>query len=317
MAAADGMTRSADGGAADVVAPCDIIQSRHCHVQQCPAATLPCAAVQVAALFNARGNLQKTLQRSSGDDDGSGSSLVQECGRMVQLKVSYGTLLGLIRPNPIVLVSRARSRVYRTGLSRPPSPPATAPPAVADVIPPPPAPAVADVIPSPPAPAVATYTGLVTQRGGDHAQHQLDVDAWMQVTGVDHGRVYCIGTTAHARTLLQPDGAGSSAFTSSTAGPSTSHAGQDRFAALEASHAELQSSHAALEASHAALEASHARLISEVAAMREYMTHIASSMPGAPAPPPPPSFDATPADALPTQPLSSPHPSSPHDALHD
>ncbi|WOL01169.1 hypothetical protein Cni_G09883 [Canna indica] len=72
---------------------------------------------------------------------------------------------------------------------------------------------------------MATYTELVTQRGGDPAQHQLDVDAWMQVTGVDHGRVYSIGTTAHTRTLLQPHGAGSSAFTSSTAGPSISHPG--------------------------------------------------------------------------------------------
>ncbi|WOL13629.1 hypothetical protein Cni_G22402 [Canna indica] len=71
---------------------------------------------------------------------------------------------------------------------------------------------------------LATYTKLVTQRGGDPAQHQLDADTWMHMTGVDHDRIYGIGTMAHTQALLQPHGMGSPAFTSCIAGPSTSRA---------------------------------------------------------------------------------------------
>ncbi|WOL07862.1 hypothetical protein Cni_G16611 [Canna indica] len=81
------------------------------------------------------------------------------------------------------------------------------------------------------------YGELVTHQEGDPTQHQLDTDSWMQVTDVDHRRVYGIGTMAHARALLQPHGAGSSAFTSSSAGPSTSCADQDRLATIETAQA--------------------------------------------------------------------------------
>ncbi|WOK97159.1 hypothetical protein Cni_G05867 [Canna indica] len=166
----------------------------------------------------------------------------------------------------------------------------------------------------------ATYSELVTQQGGDPAQHQLDVDTWMQVASIGHDRVYGIGTTAHTRALLQPHGAGPSAFTSSVAGPSTSCADQDRLATVETAQACLSADMAAMRDTMTHMVHQHMQMAQYMTQMTQYMAHISSIIPGAPAPPPPPSFgvttstsdpssSSTPTDMLPTQLLSTPPPS--------